>query len=129
MAKRLPPYLCVLAAAILVIVVPPPAKLVDLIGSDTWARLGLAALVTLVLFMLLVVLGLAAGKVGLPFGLSLERSDPPATATLVTELNALREADQRIFERIGELATLLEFASERITLLEDDQPPAGPNDA
>lgn len=128
MSERSLPYACVPAAAILVLVIPPPAKLAAWIGSDVWARLGLGTVVTLVLFMLLMMLGLAAGKVGLPLGLSLERGDPSATTALASDLEALRAADERIFERFGQMATLLESAFERITLLEDHLPATDPAD-
>lgn len=126
--NRLPSYVCFLAAAASVLVVPAPTILVDLIGSDVWASLALFVVVAVVLFMLLIVLGLAAGKVGLPFGLSVERSAQPAGEqdarldSLADELRMLREADERLFERIGSLAQLLQNASERIVRLEREQP-------
>lgn len=122
--KRALPYGCIVVAAIAVIVLPPPAKLVALIGSDVWARLGLGVLVVVILFMLLIVLGLAAGKVGLPFGLSLEGGEPDGgpgaagIAALAAELGALRQADERLFERIGAIGELLEHQDGRVTLLE-----------
>jgi hypothetical protein len=120
--KRLLPYGCPIVAALLVIFVAPPPKLVTLIGSETWARLGLWVLVTVVLFMGLIGLGLSAGKVGLPFGLSLEHAPVlggPAIEALAADLKALREADERIFERLGRLAELLERTVQRTTLVEE----------
>lgn len=119
--KRLLPFGCPIVAAVLVIFIAPPPKLVTLISSDTWARLGLWVLVTVVLFMGLIGLGLSAGKVGLPFGLSLERPPEPiapAIDTLAAELRALREADERIYERLGRLTDLLERTVQRTTLVE-----------
>ncbi|MDX6720060.1 MAG: hypothetical protein QOJ63_2314 [Solirubrobacteraceae bacterium] len=123
--KRLLPYGCLLAAAALAFLVRPPAKLVELIGPPAiWSRLCLLVVVGVVLFMFLVVLGLAAGKVGLPFGLSLERSPEPAGAgiealeALAREILELRRADERVFERVGAVAALLERASEQIAALE-----------
>lgn len=117
---------CVLAAALLVALEPPPRKLVDFIGSDVWTRLGLFVLVTIVLLGFLIAFGLLAGKVGLPFGISLESAEAEpriadqtdALEALLQELQALRHADERIFERIGGLTSVIEASLERIAQLE-----------
>ena len=107
----------------------PPPKLVSLVGSDFWARGALWFTVSVALFFLLVVLGVAGGKVGMPFGFSIERSKEDDVVALVSsELAELRAADKQIAERSVRSLALLEQALERIADLEAEKPRGGRND-
>ena len=115
---RILPYACLVGTVLMAALVPPPTKLVTFVGSDIWTRLALGLVSFMALFLVLIILGLAAGKVGLPFGLSLETGtaamSSETTAALVAELAELRQADERLFVNIGELTTLLRQTLERL---------------
>jgi hypothetical protein len=107
------------------ILVAPPTRLTTFIGSETWASIGMGLICFVALFLILIVLGLAAGKVGLPFGLSVEVGTATVSgatsATLTTHLDELRKADERLFIRIGELTTVLSQALYRLRELEQNE--------
>lgn len=102
---------CLLASAALVVFVAPPVKLEHFIGNAFWARLALGVIVFLVLYAILAALGLVAGKIGLPFGLTFERDrTEPSIGGLVSlgaELRGLKDSDERIFKDLEALTSVL----------------------
>jgi hypothetical protein len=133
--QRAAPYGCLVASIVLVVVVDPPEKLVSFVGSSTWARIALALLVFLSLNIVLSALGLADGKIQLPFGLGIdktgnERTDLAGLVALGSQLTVLREAETKRFDRVEELAQLQEATVERLDEIErrtrsDDPTAAG----
>jgi hypothetical protein len=101
------PYLALTAAIILALVLSPPSGMVDLIGSDGWARAALGLLLFLALCMVLTVLGLADIEVSLPFGLGIKRG------ASVDMLQALRNADDALFADMGALAEAVDDLRQR----------------
>jgi hypothetical protein len=122
---RVLPYACLVAAALMAILVAPPTRLTTFIGSETWASIGMGLICFVALFLILIILGLAAGQVGLPFGLSVGAGNTAVSdvtsASLTTHLDELRKADERLFMRIGELTTVLSQALHRLQELEQNE--------
>jgi hypothetical protein len=115
----------------LVVAVDPPEKLVSFIGSSTWARLALGLIVFLSLNMVLSALGLADGKIQLPFGLGIEKthseqSELAGLVALGSQLASLQEAETKRFDRVEELAHLQEATVERLDELERQAPSDDP---
>lgn len=124
--SKLAPWGCLVGAALLVVLTPPPTALSEFMGSVVWARLGLGVVVFAALYAILMALGITEGKIGLPFGLSFERTNSPTNTqislliTLDAELRALRDADARIFHHLSEIAALQSLLAERLREVEGD---------
>lgn len=133
--RRAAPYACLVASIVLVIFVDPPARLVSFLESVVWARIVLALLVFLALNIVLSALEIVDGKIQLPFGLGIDKTRRDSTelvglVALGNQLAALQEAESKRFDRVEELAQLVEETVSRLDELErmtrkDDPTTAG----
>ncbi len=120
--RKAAPFGCLIASVLLVLIASPPSALVDLLGSDFWARLALGVIVFLCLYLLLIALGVLTGKVVLPFGVSIAKEESKeanaAVLALAAQLRALHESDKELFTRLSEMAKLAEESAVRLEEIE-----------
>jgi hypothetical protein len=110
----------------------PPERLTIWLGDATWAKGVVAFGLFFAEIAILIPFGIIAAKIGLPFGLSVEKVNQDRVGLdqeLLAELSQIRQGTDRAFIHIGEVnqlvtdtITKLEALAQRVDRLEGERP-------